>query len=87
MVSANVGFPRQALRYFRDPRVRAWRKWVGVGALLYTAWPLDVLPDVLPFIGWLDDVGVLGAAAAWMTRDIRRHARGAETDPPVQGPR
>lgn len=33
---------------------------VIVLGLLYIVSPLDVLPDVIPFLGWLDDIGVLG---------------------------
>jgi uncharacterized membrane protein YkvA (DUF1232 family) len=69
------GFPAQALGYFRDPAVATWRKLLGLGALLYTAWPIDAVPDFIPWLGWLDDVGILGFAAAWMAREIRRHAR------------
>lgn len=28
------------------------------GALLYTVSPIDLVPDIIPIIGWLDDVGV-----------------------------
>jgi len=69
------GFPGQVLGYFRDPRVANWRKLLGLVAVLYTAWPLDAIPDFIPGLGWLDDVGMLGLAAAWMVREIRRHAR------------
>ncbi len=31
-------------------------------ALLYTISPLDFIPDVLPVVGWLDDLGVLALA-------------------------
>ena len=24
-------------------------------AVIYTLWPLDFIPDVVPFLGWLDD--------------------------------
>jgi uncharacterized membrane protein YkvA (DUF1232 family) len=28
--------------------------------LLYVLSPIDFLPDVIPVVGWLDDIGVLG---------------------------
>lgn len=41
-------------------------KWALVcGLLLMVPSPVDVLPDVVPGIGWLDDIGyILGAIAA-----------------------
>jgi len=43
-----------------------WRKIIGFIAILiavgYILWPLDVLPDIIPLIGWIDDifVGLIG---------------------------
>ena len=31
-------------------------------ALLYVICPIDVIPDMIPVVGWLDDIGVLGLA-------------------------
>ena len=41
-------------------------KWVMVaGLLLMVPSPVDVIPDVVPGIGWMDDIGyVLGAICA-----------------------
>jgi len=41
-------------------------KWVMVaGLLLMVPSPIDVLPDVVPGVGWLDDIGyILGAICA-----------------------
>lgn len=33
-------------------------------ALLYTVAPLDAIPDLLPVVGWLDDLGLLSMAIA-----------------------
>jgi uncharacterized membrane protein YkvA (DUF1232 family) len=50
------------------PRKRAtWKRAViGVLALLYVLSPLDIIPDVFPIVGWLDDIGVL----AWAARQV-----------------
>jgi len=69
------GLVRQVLNYIRDPGVAIWRKALGLGGVLYVVWPLDVIPDFLPVIGWLDDIGVMGAVAWFVVRDIRRHSR------------
>ena len=60
-------------RYVRDGRVPLWRKLVGVAAVAYLFWPFDLIPDFIPFIGWLDDAGVLTAAAIFLVRDVRLH--------------
>ncbi len=62
-------------RYFKDPNVAPWRKAVAVFAVLYALSPVDLIPDVLPVIGWLDDVGVLGLGLAWLSRDVSKYAR------------
>ena len=60
-------------RYVRDPRVPKWRRFAGLFAVIYFVMPLDALPDVVPILGWLDDVGVLSAAALFMVREVQRH--------------
>jgi uncharacterized membrane protein YkvA (DUF1232 family) len=39
-------------------------------ALIYTLWPADLIPDFIPVLGWMDDVGILGIAAMqlWAAR-------------------
>ena len=29
-------------------------------ALLYIVWPIDLIPDLIPVLGWIDDVAALG---------------------------
>lgn len=40
----------------RDPRTPIRAKAVAVLAAAYAVWPIDLLPDVVPFAGWLDDL-------------------------------
>lgn len=35
-----------------------------VFAVIYLVWPIDLVPDLIPFLGWLDDLG-FGALAVW----------------------
>lgn len=43
------GWVRTAIRH---PKY-GW--WVVLGSLLYLLSPFDILPDVLPVVGWIDD--------------------------------
>jgi uncharacterized membrane protein YkvA (DUF1232 family) len=48
-----------ALRLARDRRVTWLVKTLPLLALLYTVSPLDIVPDLLPGLGQVDDVGVI----------------------------
>ncbi len=50
---------RLTVRLLREPRVPLVLKAVPVLAVCYIVFPLDVVPDVLPVLGELDDLGVL----------------------------
>lgn len=46
--------------------------WMAQAA--YIVFPFDLLPDFIPFIGWLDDLatlGGLGATTIWMIRLVQ----------------
>ncbi|HEX8536187.1 MAG TPA: YkvA family protein [Cystobacter sp.] len=60
-------------RYVRDPRVPRWRRLMGLFAVAYFLFPLDVVPDFLPLLGWLDDLGVLSGVAWFMARELERY--------------
>jgi uncharacterized membrane protein YkvA (DUF1232 family) len=59
---------RLAWRLYRDPRVNWLKNAVPMLALLYFIWPIDVLPDFLPGVGQLDDVGVVVACLLLMVK-------------------
>jgi len=44
----------------------------AVFALLYVFNPFDLVPDVLPFIGAVDDATVIGACLLMMERDLNK---------------
>ena len=45
-------------------------KMIIAGTLAYVVLPIDVIPDFLPVVGWLDDIFVLGLATNTLTDEI-----------------
>ncbi len=50
-------------------------------ALLYTLWPADTIPDILPVIGWLDDAGILALVLSTLASRFRKDAPSPEDNP------
>ena len=50
---------RLAIRLMRDPSVPLLMRALPLLALIYLVFPLDVIPDILPGLGQLDDLGIL----------------------------
>jgi uncharacterized membrane protein YkvA (DUF1232 family) len=67
------GMGSRFVRYLRDSRVPRWKKLTGLLAVLYFLSPVDAIPDIIPIVGWLDDLGVLSAAAFWMVRQVQQY--------------
>jgi uncharacterized membrane protein YkvA (DUF1232 family) len=59
MVGSLLADVHLAIRLVREPAVPAYLKAVPFGALAYVLSPLDFLPDFLPIVGQLDDLGIL----------------------------
>ncbi len=62
-----------------DPRTPSRVRMILFGALAYFVMPADAIPDILAFVGFSDDVGVLTLALATVRGNItdahRRAAR------------
>jgi len=56
--------------YLKDPSISLLKKVAIAAALLYIISPVDALPDVVPIVGWLDDMGVLGILITSLMRDL-----------------
>lgn len=48
-------------------------KLVIAGALAYVIFPMDIIPDFLPIVGWLDDAFVLGFTINSISEEIERY--------------
>lgn len=61
------------------PDVPRWAKLTMWGALAYFVLPVDAVPDFLPGVGYVDDLGALAAALATVARyvddDVKARAR------------
>ncbi|MBR5895428.1 MAG: DUF1232 domain-containing protein [Akkermansia sp.] len=51
---------------------------LAVLAVLYVLSPFDVLPDWLPLVGWLDDIGVLGGLVCILTNCFGKKSSSSE---------
>ncbi len=61
--------------YGRAMDTTRWPRWaivlaVGVGLFLYVRSPIDLLPDRMGPLGFLDDLVVLGVALTWLHRRL-----------------
>jgi len=59
MIQSVLSQIRLTWRLLRDPRVPLWTKAIPLLAALYIVSPVDVLPDIIPGLGQLDDLGIL----------------------------
>lgn len=70
---ARIGRARALIRYFRDREASLVGKLFVLAALVYVVSPVDLIPDAIPIVGWLDDVGVMSLAVAWMWKVVGRY--------------
>lgn len=82
-IATRIGCPLlcAALKLFyaaRRKETPAWARGVMIGAVLYLVTPLDAVPDVIPGIGYADDLSVLTAALAtvamYINDDVKKAA-------------
>ena len=59
-----TGVPRLLFRLMLDRRVRVAVKLIPLAAVAYLIWPFDILFDILPGFGRIDDVLVILIAVA-----------------------
>jgi uncharacterized membrane protein YkvA (DUF1232 family) len=68
-------------RLMVDPRVPAKERLLVAGAIVYALMPLDFIPDMLPFIGQVDDAYLIALTLLRLMtltdpRVVREHWRG-----------
>lgn len=69
---------RAIAAYLRDPSSDWKPKVLAAVAIAYLLWPADLLPDIAPILGWMDDIGLAGLATWYLV-----HAAGRKRPPPT----
>lgn len=58
------------LRHAENFQLRRQTQLLILGSLIYVASPIDLVPDVIPFIGYLDDIGILALTVAQIRLEL-----------------
>ena len=54
----------------RHPAAPGWLKWSTALIALYLFSPIDLIPDVLPVIGMVDDLVLVPLAIRWLLKRL-----------------
>ena len=57
------------------PQAPGWLKGGAAAVVLYLVSPIDLIPDVLPVIGVLDDLIIVPMALRWLLARLPEHIR------------
>ena len=64
------GDARQLWMALRHPAAPGWLKLGTALLALYVLSPIDLIPDVLPFVGVLDDIVLVPFAVRWLLKRL-----------------
>jgi uncharacterized membrane protein YkvA (DUF1232 family) len=70
--------------WYRDTiRNPKYRWWIILGSLLYLFSPIDIAPDFIPVIGWIDDTVILtlliGEVSQMLTARLKSVAKSRDS--------
>jgi len=72
--------PRAFVRFMRDGEAPVFPRLLALFAVLYGLMPVDLVPDTLPIIGWLDDIGVIALILGWTAQHVQKYAEPAQIE-------
>ncbi len=73
--------PRALWRFLTDRDAPLWPRLLAIATLAYVLLPFDAIPDVIPIVGWLDDLGVVTFALGFVASRAARYIDRSEVLP------
>lgn len=64
----------QLWKAFFSPHTPLYLKLATLFAAFYLVNPLDILPDIIPFLGWVDDIVLVPMMVSWIVSRLPVHA-------------
>ena len=65
--------PRALFRFLKDPNAPKLWQLIAILTVAYVVFPLDLIPDVIPIVGWLDDLGIVSLAIAFTASQASKY--------------
>ena len=59
----------------RHPAAPTWLKVGSALIVLYVLSPIDLIPDFIPVLGWIDDIVLVPFAIRWLLSRLPAHLR------------
>lgn len=72
-ISKIISHLRALKKYMLDRNVKWFKKAVVIATITYFITPVDLVPDLAPIIGFLDDIGVIGWTICFLGREIKKY--------------
>ena len=66
-------------RAFTAPGTPLWLKGLMLLVPLYLISPVDLIPDFIPFAGWLDDLVIIPLLVTWLVSLLPQNATSGST--------
>jgi uncharacterized membrane protein YkvA (DUF1232 family) len=66
-----IGHLKALRNYLLDKDVKWYKKSFVAAALIYFVTPIDAIPDFSPFVGFLDDLGVIAAVIKFLGSELK----------------
>jgi uncharacterized membrane protein YkvA (DUF1232 family) len=79
--------PGAVWRFLTDRSAPILPKLLLLASAIYLVSPVDAIPDLVPIVGWLDDVGASGVAITWLGRAVHDAEARRQVEPPAPPPR